>query len=142
MAGRFTINLGFDAVSMARLGQLAKFEAWLAASFIGEAMPQSLDELEQASQSMMFGNFINPTGNVESSFTKTVDSPWRAELGNDAPYAQRLNYGFSGMTDSLGRTYSFWPAYHWAQGAIEMATPYITDIFKGAVNQSIEEMVL
>lgn len=134
------INLNFDAASIAKLRRLPDFDSWLAALYQAEAMPRSLDELEQASQAMMMANFKNPTGNVETKFRKFVRTPWRGILGNYEPYARRLNYGFSGMTDSLGRYYQFWPDYHWAEGAIEMATPYIQGHFQDSVQQAIDEV--
>jgi len=140
MSNGITINLGFDAASIARARRMADFESWLAALYQTEAMPRSLDELEQAAQASMLASFKNPTGNVETKFRKYVRTPWRGILGNYEPYARRLNYGFSGKTDSLGRYYSFWPDYHWAEGAIEMATPYVQAHFRESVQQAIDEV--
>lgn len=139
------IQLGFDAPSLATLSRLTEFDAWLAAVFFAEAMPQSLDELEQASQAVMLASFINPSGGIETKFRKRVSSPWRGILGNYEPYAQRLNYGFSGKTDALGRTFIAWPAsapdgYHWAEKAVDLAAPVVETIFRTAVQTAIDEV--
>ena len=137
--GDVSINLGFDAASLERLSRLTEFDMMLAL-FFGEAMATSLDELEAASQAMMAAGFKNPTGVLETAFRKRVSNPFRAILGNYLPYAQRRNYGFSGMTDSLGRFYPHDPGIEWAEGAVEMATPYVEEIFRKAVLDAIAEV--
>lgn len=133
------IQLGFDAASLATLSRLTEFDAWLAATF-ADAMPEVLDELEQASQAIMLESFINNGGVAVTAFEQHVSSPWQAELTNTVPYGRRLNYGFSGMTDSLGRYYPYWPAYHWAEKGMDLAAPAVESIFRTAVQTAIDEV--
>lgn len=76
------------------------------------AMSQSLDWLEYKAVNYMFTHFeFNPrpsTGVLEGGFihtiTPAIDS-LTGELSNPVAYAWRREEGFTGMTDSLGRTY-------------------------------------
>lgn len=136
------IELGFDPASLAALAKLEDFEPLLAAH-LQVAMKESLDLLRYEATYFMFGTFQNPSGaadSAENAWRRTVSSPYRAILTNLSKYGQRLHYGFSGMTDSLGRYYAYWPAYHWAENAVDLATPGVTDVFTREVNFTIDEV--
>jgi len=82
-----------------------------------EAMSQSLDGLQTQIVDYMYTNFEfirqPSTGVLESGFYQTVE-PFPTyivgQLINPVVYAWRRERGFSGMTDSLGRTYIQDPA--------------------------------
>ena len=82
--------------------------------YMTTAMNASLDEVEYQAQDWMDTHFENPTGHLAGAFEKHLYPPWEGELWNDEPYAQRTNYGFSDMTDSLGRYFLIWPGIAWA----------------------------
>lgn len=97
-------------------------------------LTQSVEDMQKKATDYMYATFGNPTGGAEESWQIEVTSAELATLVNTSPYARRLNFGFSGMTDSLGRTFDAWPlaypqGYHWAEAALEEVTPDIEDIF-------------
>lgn len=93
-------------------------------------LQQTTEDMQQAATDYMYATFINPQGGVENAWEPQVQSTTLATLTNTAPYARRLNFGFSGMTDSLGRTYSYWPDYHWAEAALAKVTPDVESYFQ------------
>lgn len=99
-------------------------------------MYKGVEELEQGAIDVMHDRFKNPSGQAEGAWEQTVHSPYLAELGNTVPYARRLEYGFSGKTDSLGRYYQFWPAYHWAETTVVVEQDAIGRIFTRAINKA------
>lgn len=97
-------------------------------------LTQSAEDLQKAATDYMYATFINPSGGAEESWQIEVTSAELATLVNTAPQARRLNFGFSGMTDSLGRHFDAWPSaypdgYRWAEAALAAVTPAIEDIF-------------
>lgn len=113
----FTLKVGIDPADLAHIRNMAN-PAQTLFPFMEQAMVESLDILQVEAESWMWGHFINPQGGIEGAFEKHPYGPFSAELWNDKPYAQRTNYGFNNMTDSLGRYYQFWPGIAWAENAI------------------------
>ena len=111
------VYIQFDPASLARIRNLLEFDLLLYENF-KIAMGQSLDDLEGAAQDEMWSEFINPQGPLENAFEKWVYGWDEAELVNPSPYAFRRNYGFSGMTDSLGRFFPSDPGIAYMEGAI------------------------
>lgn len=93
-------------------------------------LTQTIEDMQMFATDYMYATFIDPRGGVENAWEPVVQSTTLATLTNTAPYAQRLNFGFSGMTDSIGRYYEYWPDYHWVDYAIGKAEPLIADYFK------------
>lgn len=58
---------------------------------------------------------------AQSSGTSTV-----AYVGSNAPQARRLEFGFMGMTDSLGRRFNQ-PSYPWLTPTIPKAAQHLRD---------------
>lgn len=117
-----------DPNSTAALARLANPE--LLNPAILNMLTQTVEDMRDAATSYMYATFINPGSGVEQAWQIEVHSTTLATLTNTAPYARRLNEGFSRMTDSLGRYYPFWPAYHWAEAALAKVTPEVADIFQ------------
>ena|SRR5713226_104237 len=134
-----TINLGFDQGSLASIQKLADFEPWLAAH-LAYAMPQGLDIIQEEATAYMWGAFINPTGPAEEAWEQDVQSPYMGILTNTAPQGQRLHYGFSDMTDVAGRYFPYWPAYFWADHAVENAQARVEELFRMEVQAAIDEV--
>lgn len=93
-------------------------------------LQQTAEDLQQASTDYMYIMFMDPTGNVEDAWIIDVRGPTLAVLENTEPYATRLNFGFSGMVDSLGRYYPYWPDYHWLEAAVADVQPTVAGIFQ------------
>lgn len=139
MAGGLTLNLGFDAATLRAAKMLLEFEPILAAQLV-DAHKESLDELMQAAQAVMMEGFKDPAGAMETAWKSNVTSPYKSWLRNTAKYSQRRHYGFSGMTDSLGRFYPDDPGIFWVDTTIELATPAIWQIFATHVNDALNEV--
>jgi hypothetical protein len=128
-SSNFEINAAFDAATIARIQALENSDMRFN-SHVMSAIQQSLPELQEASVSWMFGHFKNPSGELESTWEQEMLSWNEGALINSSPYAQRRHFGFSGHTDALGRTYLNDPGIFWASNAIDMATPFIEQIFQ------------
>jgi hypothetical protein len=63
-----------------------------------------------------------------------------AALIFDSPYALRRNYGFSGMTDSLGRTFTSDPGIFYAEDALIEDRDWIKKNFQKNVNAALREL--
>ena len=121
-----------NPASMAALARM-KDPALLDPALIN-MLQQSMEDMRDAAVLYVLGVFINPQGGFESAWEIVVHSATLATLTNTEPYATRLNEGFSGMTDSLGRYFPAWPllypqGYHWAEAALAAVTPQIEDVF-------------
>ena len=137
----FSLDIALDAASLGRVRAFAGYQATLEPE-LETAMRQSAQALEQYAYAYMWRTFQNPTGQVEDSLGYGVDSPYQAWMGTDSPYGRRLNYGFSGMTDSLGRTYAAWPAaapqgYLWAEHTAEDNVGEVERFFNLALLRSV-----
>ncbi len=128
-----TLYVQFDGVPVSEVvaGWEANFDAHLLI-----AQGKSLDEVEQAAQAWMLGHFKHPTGELETAWEKTA-TPLEGVLTNTKEYGRRRNYGFSGMTDRLGRFYPLDPGIEWAEHAVEMAQPYVDAIFLSEITQAL-----
>lgn len=129
----FSLDVALDALSQRHIAALAGYQ-WLLEAALLEAMNTGIAALEQAASSVMAASFQNPSGVAESAWQQEIQGPYLAILGNTVPYAQRLEYGFSGMTDALGRFYPYWPAYHWAEQTVGEERDEIAGIFQAAIN--------
>lgn len=107
------------------------------------AMEHSVELLRKKAIDFADSEFQQTTGRFTGSLQTVVDSPYQAQLWSDAPYAQRLEFGFSGMTDSLGRYFARWPGgsrteyyrgYRWATHTVEDAKKDIQDVFEVAID--------
>ena len=132
----FTLNVVLDDASILAAARMANFETLLYPN-LTIAMGESLDDIEFHAQEWMYGHFMNPLGPLEEAFTKHVYGGYSAELWNDLPYAQRRNYGFSGMYDSLGRFYPYDPGIAWAENAVANSYYDVDLNFKVAVDKTI-----
>jgi hypothetical protein len=135
------ILLQFDPASVARIAKIAEFETILRLNFL-LAMQDSLDNLETAAQGEMWSMFLNPSGQLEDAFEKTVYGPYKAALSNPLPYAWRREMGFSGMTDSLGRFFPNDPGIAFMHTAIDIAYDEVQMNFQEALDRTIAVMVM
>lgn len=130
----FNMNIYLEADSLERLRAFDNYESALEPALL-KAMESGVSMLQAKASDYMWGHFINPTGPTEDdSWDVPVIGPYETILANTAPQAQRLEFGFSGMTDSLGRHFSYWPDYHWAQQTVILQQYKIEDVFQAAID--------
>lgn len=131
-------------------------EAWVHSSLeqlVGMALEDSLGRLQDQASIIAFDRFKHQsfthlghrdlTGNLESHFSGEVTS-WSfptisGDMFNDVAYARRRNWGFSGMTDSLGRHFTNDPGVYYMEGTVTAETDWIISRFKKAVSQALAE---
>lgn len=112
-------KMSFDPGSLARITQLIGFKALLAPE-ITLALSDSGSKIVSDAQAITWQVFANPTGMLASSIYFYVVSPTEVAIGVGVPYGRRREFGFSGMTDSLGRFYPYDPAKPYAAPALDM----------------------
>ena len=136
----FLISVGFDAASMTKidllLGWVSSFRGTYE-MFLEQAGLESLQALHLSAENYMWTTFMNPTGPLEDSLQEQMETPYRGWMGSDSPYARRRNWGFSGMTDSLGRYYPDDPGIEYMEYAITDMTPEITGYYIKAINSAL-----
>ncbi len=102
-------TIGFDSRSLAEIAQFYSFSV-----FLGEEMATAMSSAGDLVTASAIANtwtvFAHPTGKLASSIAPVLDSPFEVQIGTGVPYARRREFGFSGMTDSLGRYYPYDPA--------------------------------
>lgn len=96
----------------------------------------------------MWANFHDPTGPLEDSVSVRMVSEYMAFIGPDpgeaaSVYAARRNWGFSGMTDILGRFFSYDPGIYYAEESIEDidTLQQIAEIYTEAVYAAWQECI-
>lgn len=111
-------HIGFDPGSLETLTRLAGFEALLAPEIV-EALAWSGSLLVDTARANTWTAFQNPTGATADSIGFQVLSPTEVAVTAGTPQSRRLEYGFSGMNDALGRFYPNWPAEPYLQPAVD-----------------------
>lgn len=136
----FMIDLRMDPASLETLHGFENYEAMLEPALLN-AMNTGISMLQAFAADYMYSHFKNPTGPTEDdSWEVDVQGPYLAILGNTAPQAQRLEYGFSGMTDRARRYFEEWPTgryaggYHWAEQTVILEQYKIEDVFQAAID--------
>ncbi len=102
-------TMGFDSHSLAEIAQFYSFSVFLSEE-MATAMKEAGDLVAAAAIANTWTVFAHPTGELASSIAPVLDSPFEVQIGADVPYARRREFGFSGMTASLGRFFPYDPA--------------------------------
>lgn len=112
-----TLTVEYDEASLMEVRRLALWPMVYTA-FCEVAMEQTVETImgnaDIAMPTPSWSTSGLSTGALESSLTGEVMSPWNAQVFTQTPYAQRVEYSFTGLTDSLGRFYQAWPAEPYA----------------------------
>src|SRR2546430_6739801 len=111
-------QIGFDPASLSEIARFYGFKACLSEE-MSSAMQEAGELLEKAAQDNTDRVFENPTGELKSTIQAILDSPYEVQIGSNSPYARRREYGFSGMTDSLGRYFASDPARPYMKPALD-----------------------
>ena len=132
-------SMGFDPGSLARVTELMGMGVLLDAEIVA-ALKWSADLVVTTAQTNTWTAFQHPTGATADSIYPWVASPSEVEVFVGVPYGRRLEYGFSGMTDSLGRFFPYWPAEPYLGPALEEDTPLIQARMELAVNNALNRL--
>lgn len=136
----FSLNIHLDPASLETLHGFENYETVLEPALL-KAMDSGISMLQAGASDYMWSHFINPTGKTEDdSWEVDIQGPYDAILENTAPQAQRLEYGFSKMTDRAGRYFPYWPEYHWAEQTVILEQYKVEDIFHAAIDYSNSQL--
>lgn len=139
-------DLSSLTVQIKGLEKIQKFDNWqpVLNYWVDAAEQLSLNHLKSSVQSNMRTRFKNPTGALEDNTDINVFSHElpviSGEVANDFPYAFRREYGFSGMTDSLGRFYPEDPGVFYMGSALVSDYDWIRKKFQWAINKALKEL--
>jgi hypothetical protein len=125
-------DIGFSIAIPNGTQAAASFLGWgdqLNASMIG-TMSIIVDRLQSDAVDNM--QWMNPTGALSQS-GYTVATVWQGIVGYTVPYARRREYGFSGMTDSLGRFYPDDPGKFYLTRALDSNMAFIASSIAATV---------
>ncbi len=130
----FTMDVKLHPDSLNYLTSFTGYQAHLEPA-LSIAMEKGISMLQAYATDFMYSHFQNPTGPLEEDFWEVdTQGPYLTILSNTAPYSQRRNYGFSNMTDALGRYYAHDPGIGWAELTLYYEKIKILDTFQAAVD--------
>ncbi|HEY7414465.1 MAG TPA: hypothetical protein VH593_04680 [Ktedonobacteraceae bacterium] len=121
----------FDGASLKSIAKLGTFshEA-LGAEVVQEGAQLLVQAVPQVT------SWQNGTGTLDNSFYVEPISFNSAAAVTEVIYARRRQWGFSGMTDSLGRFYPHDPASHFADKTIQLAQSQVQDLYARRINDA------
>lgn len=137
----FDFHIDLDEATYKRVLAFSYFPTIMDAEF-GVAMLESVQMLQLDAWRFMYDNFKAPTGQLEESLMYVVESPYEAWMGSELPYARRRDWGFSGMTDALGRYYPYDPGIYWAENTIAKDIRKIDNLFSDALLRTAYKLEL
>lgn len=128
-------HASLDPESLAAVTQLMGMGALLDPA-IQNALTQAGELIVTTAQTNTWTVFDHPTGQLASSIYFWVVSPSEVAVGVGVPYGRRREYGFSGMTDSLGRYYAYDPGKPYLEPALAEDTEMILMLVAQGVEQA------
>lgn len=134
--GLSDFSISFDPGSLATLARLQGMSALLDPA-ITAALTQAGQLLVGAAQAKTWEVFAHPTGQLAGSIYFYVISPTEVAIAAGVPYAARREYGFTGMTDSLGRTYRYDPGKPYMQPTVDQHQGEVETIMATAVSAAL-----
>jgi hypothetical protein len=136
------LDIKFDAETLSSIEALGRYPEFLEPA-LKLGMGYGINEISLNVAKVTDNRFKSDNERFLDSTHSSVDSPYQAQFWSEAPYAQRLEYGFSGLTDALGRYYPEWPAgryaatgYRWATRAAELSKKSIEIAFRLYIEQA------
>jgi len=128
------LDIQFDPSSMASIARLLSFDLMLE-----EEMAPSMEEAGQivteAAQANTWTAFQNPIGKLAGSIEPVIVSPMEVGISVGVPYGFRREYGFVGMTDSLGRVGTD-PAEPYAGPALDANADKVMELMDLAIERT------
>ena len=131
------IVYGFDSNSASAIAKLFKYKEYLNIE-MGTALTDIGPIVTAAAVSNTWSAFKKPTGQLASTLQFAVMSPEEIDFGATSPYSRRMEEGFMGLTDSLGRTFNE-AAEPYLVPAIVSNGDMITTKLGDAVTQAIND---
>lgn len=113
------LDISFDEKDLAAIGQMANFSTFLDPE-VQKSMQSAGEKIANQAKDNTWSVFENPSGKLADTIQVLPVSPYEVHVGSDSPYAARREYGFSGMTDALGRHFTNDPAKPYLRPAMEM----------------------
>lgn len=132
-------SMGFDPGSLKAITDILGFEALLDPK-TQSALVEAGSILVATAQAQTWAVFAHPTGALADSIYFRVASPTEVDVAVGVPYGRRREYGFSGMTDSLGRFYKNDPAKPYLQPSVDTVKGAVQDLIRAAVLDSWGEV--
>lgn len=133
----FTVS--FDPGSLEALARLAGFGVLLNPN-IQASLTEAGTLLTNAAVANTWQVFANPTGELASTIYPWLVSPSQMEIRAGSPYGRRREEGFSGMTDSLGRTYTNDPGKPYMRPALDDNAEAVKQLIAEAVQVTLTEL--
>jgi len=130
------LSMSFDDKSMKEIVAFAGFGTLLSEE-VQATLKQAGELLTQAAVANTWEVFANPTGALASTIGIVVESPFEIIVGSESPYAARREYGFSGMTDSLGRYFANDPPKPYLGPALQDNQQAVLDLIDQAVEKAL-----
>jgi hypothetical protein len=128
--------IAWDVGSMAKLARIAQFDVLMQAEM--EIMLNAVGiVIVDAAVANTWAVFANPTGKLASSIGFYVGATNEIVIEVGVPYGRRREYGFSGMTDSLGRYYANDPGKPYMQPALDDNRELVLEIMKVSVMDAL-----
>ncbi len=131
--------LSWDASSLSKIAELEGMGALLDVE-IADALIWIGELVSTTAKANTWTAFQNPTGATSDSIGYQIVSPTEVDITVGVPYGRRLEYGFSGMTDSLGRFFPYWPAEPYMQPALDEDRALIEEKMALAVENVIAKV--
>lgn len=128
-----SINFRISAGSASEIARMAGFSERLK-RYLRAAMTEATTILSgDASAGAPF-----LSGALHDSIHPIVSSPTHGEVVSDLPYSRRREYGFSGMTDSLGRYFANDPGRFYMTDALAGNAAEIEQDFEYAIMRALQ----
>lgn len=134
-------SASLEAQSLAELTRLQGFSALLRPE-ITTALTQAGQLLVTTAQDNTWRVFERPTGQLAESIYFYVASPMEVQVRVGVPYGRRREYGFSGMTDALGRYYANDPGKPYLEPAVTAHTQTVQELIREAVDAALGRSTL
>lgn len=120
------------------LEKIKKFDNWQ--QILEEELVKAHEKADALLQ--MRAKKIAPyqSGELHDHFDVSPISPYESMLTNDAPHAFRREYGFSGMTDSLGRYFPVDQGAYYMSITLQMNKTNVGKLFGTALDSALARL--
>ena len=111
-------SMDFSPQSLKEISQFYGFNIMTSPEF-QSALHAGAEQIVAAAQANAQSVFANPNGNLADSISAQPESMYEIQITVGVAYGRRREYGFSGMTDSLGRHFLHDPAKPYLKPALD-----------------------
>lgn len=133
------LSVGFDEASLGAIAHMAQFSVFLE-SEIAPTLQKIGDDIAYDAIVNTWAVFANPTGELASTIQAIPTDGMSISIGSDSPYAARREFGFTGMTDSLGRTFTNDPGKPYLEPALTANEDKIMQAMGLAIAEGFAQM--